>query len=72
MSALVADDEPVVREVIREILLGMGVPAVDEAVDGADAIAKLQSGHYQLALVDLAMPGASGGEVLAAALQHDP
>jgi CheY-like chemotaxis protein/predicted Ser/Thr protein kinase len=72
VAALVADDEPVVREVIVEILRGMGFGRIDEAVDGADAKAKVATGGYQLLLLDLAMPGAPGDVVLAEALRADP
>ena len=72
VSALVADDEPVVREVIVEILRSMGFGRVDEAVDGADAAAKVGTGQYQLLLLDLAMPGAPGEVVLEAALRAVP
>jgi DNA-binding response OmpR family regulator len=72
ITALVADDEPVVREVIAESLRAMGMEQVDEAVDGTDAIAKLRATTYQLLMVDLAMPGASGDQVVAAAMEVHP
>lgn len=72
ITALVADDEPVVREVIAESLRAMGMAHVDEAVDGTDAIEKLRATSYQLLMVDLAMPGATGDEVVAAAMEADP
>ncbi len=72
ITALVADDEPIVREVIAESLRAMGMRHVDEAVDGTDAIAKLRATTYQLLMVDLAMPGATGDEVVAAAMETDP
>src|SRR5262249_17328598 len=36
---------------------------VDATVDSADALRRAQSGHYDVALLDLVMPGASGLEL---------
>jgi signal transduction histidine kinase len=59
---LVVEDEPAVREVLVDVLAGQGheVVACD---DGAAALAHLDGPVFDLALVDLSMPGLSGWEV---------
>jgi CheY-like chemotaxis protein/GAF domain-containing protein len=63
---LVADDEEIIRETIGGVLKSAGCE-VDVAMDGAEAISMLQSGHYDLILADIKMPQKSGYEVFAAA-----
>jgi two-component system nitrogen regulation response regulator GlnG len=60
---LVADDEPSIRFVLRESLeeLGCGVTDVE---DGSAALEALTSGDYELAFLDIRMPGPSGLELL--------
>ena len=53
---LVADDEPHIRRILATFLDGAGFE-VDEAVDGAEAMARLEgTSHYDLALLDIMMP----------------
>jgi DNA-binding response OmpR family regulator len=61
---LVADDEPALRELVT-VSLG-DAAACDEAGDGDDALAKLETADYDLVVLDLMMPGRSGMEVLRA------
>jgi two-component system nitrogen regulation response regulator GlnG len=60
---LVADDEPSIRFVLRETLEEEGFDVV-EAEDGEAAFEELASGRFQLAFVDIRMPGLSGLDVL--------
>jgi len=63
MRVLVADDEPSIRYVLRETLEEEGCEVVD--VDNGDrALEELVSGRYQLAFLDIRMPGPSGLELL--------
>jgi response regulator RpfG family c-di-GMP phosphodiesterase len=62
---LVADDEPAVRLLCRAAFQGRPW-AFDEAADGDDAVGKLTRGGYDLAVLDVCMPGAGGPEVLRA------
>ena len=68
---LIVDDEKSIRKTLREIL-EFEKYEVDEATDGADGLAKLVDGHYDLALVDIKMPKKDGMEVLAAAREAVP
>ncbi len=70
---LVVDDEPVVREVVREILEEDGFE-VHEAVDGEEAIEALGrlEDRSPLILLDLTLPGVSGQEVLDQILARSP
>ncbi len=58
---LVIDDEPGVRRVAGRMLRHLGYQ-VDEASDGAEALARLRGnpGAYALAILDLDMPGMDG------------
>jgi two-component system nitrogen regulation response regulator GlnG len=59
---LIADDEESIRFVLREAL-GAGNEIV-EAVDGEEARARLGSEVFDLAFLDIRMPGSSGLELL--------
>jgi serine/threonine protein kinase len=61
--ALVADDDPVVRRILRSLLEEMGY-GIDEAVDGSQAIRRLKSEEYALLITDLLMPRLDGWNVL--------
>lgn len=70
LRVLVADDEPHIRRLLTSVL-GKASFQVDEAVDGRDAMERLQSGaHYDCVVLDLMMPGASGLEVLSRIREH--
>jgi two-component system nitrogen regulation response regulator GlnG len=60
---LVADDEPSIRFVLREALEAAGHEVVD--VDSGDAALELlASERFQIAFLDIRMPGATGLELL--------
>lgn len=62
---LVVDDEPMVREVVRELLARQGHEVV-AASCGEEAITANRRYPYDLAIVDLLMPGKDGIETIAA------
>lgn len=69
--ALVVDDYPAARDSMVDMLRSMGCQEVDQAADGAGAIARLATAaatgaDYDLLLLDWLMPDMSGGEVIAA------
>lgn len=56
---LIADDEPGIVEVLREVLKGVGYD-VDTATNGEEALSKLSSNQYDVVISDLCMPEISG------------
>ena len=62
---LVVDDDGPTRAFLRELLTMEGY-AVDEAFDGASAIAKVTTFAPHLVLLDVMMPGRDGFDVLTA------
>jgi len=60
---LLVDDDRLLREVLGEHLSSFGYE-VDLAEDGEHAYAKFRPGKYQLAIIDLMMPGMNGIELM--------
>jgi two-component system KDP operon response regulator KdpE len=61
LSALVVDDEPSFRRVLRTSLTASGF-AIEEARSGEEAVAILTPGAFDLVLLDVNMPGIGGVE----------
>jgi PAS domain S-box-containing protein len=68
---LVVDDEPDVREILRQSLNMEGYD-VTVAVDGRDAIDQYMAQAADLVITDMRMPKADGLDVLRAVKAHDP
>jgi len=66
IRALIADDDPAIRLVLRHRLEAEGW-RVEEAADSDAALSALHSGRFDVALVDIIMPGVGGLEVLTTA-----
>lgn len=60
---LLVDDDRLLREVIGNFL-SMHDYEVDQAEDGEHALKKFEPGKYQLALIDIVMPGINGLELM--------
>lgn len=60
---LLVDDEPAIRRALLPPLLAMGFDVV-ESSRGEDALQQLQSGSFEVVLLDINMPGMSGIETL--------
>jgi CheY-like chemotaxis protein len=69
-KVLVVDDNPVSRELIREVLDSPDLQVL-EAADGSEALKRIAEALPDLVLLDLRMPGQSGFEVLRQ-LRKDP
>jgi len=67
---LVVDDEPGMREGCRRVLEAEG-HQVATAGDGPQALALAEGGSFDLALIDLKMPGMDGLQVLEALRERD-
>ncbi|HZV47200.1 MAG TPA: response regulator transcription factor [Thermodesulfovibrionales bacterium] len=62
---LIADDHPLFREGLRHILAGCpDFHVADEASNGQEVFEKVWNNEYDLVLLDIAMPGTPGLEVL--------
>ncbi len=65
-QVLLVDDSRMMRAVLKKALGEIGFRNVVEAVDGADAVAKMLAAPFDLVLLDMEMPVMTGLEVLAA------
>lgn len=62
---LIADDHPMFREGLRRILAGCpDINVADEASNGQEVFEKVWNNEYDMVLLDIAMPGIPGLEVL--------
>jgi CheY-like chemotaxis protein len=68
---LIADDEPGIRELLSDILSAEGY-SIETAASGDDAIARIREQRFDLALVDLLMPGSSGADVARVIANESP
>jgi CheY-like chemotaxis protein len=68
---LLADDEEMLRETVRDVLTGYGC-AVSTASDGGAAIEMIAKETFDLVLTDIKMPVKNGYEVFAAAKKANP
>jgi len=65
IRVLLADDHPLFREGVKQILAETSdIVVADEASDGREVLVKLGQAQYDVILLDIAMPGNSGVEVL--------
>jgi two-component system cell cycle sensor histidine kinase/response regulator CckA len=71
LRVLIADDEPSVRATVRRLLERRGATVV-VAADGSEAEARLRDERFDVAVLDVTMPGRSGYDVLAFARAHHP
>jgi CheY-like chemotaxis protein len=69
VSVLLADDDPGVLGTLAIAFRRAGY-AVETAADGARALALLESRPFDLLVLDILMPGATGWEVLARAVER--
>lgn len=63
---LVVDDFATMRRIVRTLLKELGFESVDEAEDGASALAKLKSGTFDFIVTDWNMPNMNGLDLLKA------
>lgn len=70
-SILVIDNEPLICEVIAAILTDANF-SVHTVWSGTEALQASAARHFDLALLDVNLPGLSGDQTLAALLDRDP
>src|ERR1700733_8157421 len=69
-SVLIIDDESEIRESLQTLLEMEGF-AVDTAVTGEDGLAQMADHPFDLVLLDLALPGRGGMDILSEIRSHD-
>jgi DNA-binding NarL/FixJ family response regulator len=62
MRVLLAEDDPMMREVVRDLLAESGFEIVGEADNGLDAVELTTSSDPDVAIFDLRMPAMGGLE----------
>ncbi len=73
IRVLIADDHPIVREGLRQILSDTDdILVVDEADSGQAVMTCLARGHCDVVLLDISMPGRDGLDVLRELKQQQP
>jgi DNA-binding NarL/FixJ family response regulator len=73
IRVVIADDHAVVREGIKRIIANASdMTVAGEASDGKELLAKLEGGDCDVVVMDLAMPGLSGLELLQELRQRNP
>ena len=61
IRVLIADDHQIVRDGLKQILgAHADIEVAAEVASGDEALAKVRAGDYDLALIDMSMPGLSG------------
>ena len=70
-SVLIIDDEEEIRESIELLLASEGL-TTDTAATGEEGLRKIEENHYDVALLDLMLPGKSGMEVQKDIKRIDP
>jgi DNA-binding NarL/FixJ family response regulator len=65
IRVLVADDHSIVRDGLKRILAASGdLEAAGEAADGDQALALVKANDYDVAMLDMSMPGLSGIDLI--------
>lgn len=65
LNILIADDHPVVRQGVKQILADSpGLASTDEASDGQEVLEKIRNSDYDIVLLDITMPGMTGLDIL--------
>ncbi len=67
---LVVDDDPILRE-FASVHLSTPVAGVETAPDGNTALDLMLGGRFDIALIDIAMPGLDGFELVRRARAHE-
>ena len=65
IKILVADDHPIVRQGLKQILAeSPDMLVADEASNGEEVLGKITAGSYDVIVLDISMPGKNGLDVL--------
>ena len=73
LKVLIADDHPVVRQGLRQIITeAPDMVVAGEAADGREALGKAKTGDYDVLLLDISMPYQSGVDVVSRLRKERP
>ena len=73
MKILLADDHPLIRQGLRQMMADYGIIAtVSEAGDGPETVRKVKEWDPDVVLLDIHMPGKNGLQVLREIRQERP
>ncbi len=65
MKILIADDHPIVRSGLQQIILGMMKGGtIVETSDGNETLEQIKNDNFDLIIMDISMPGKSGLDIL--------
>jgi DNA-binding NarL/FixJ family response regulator len=65
IKVLIADDHPIVRQGLRQILAGTAdMEVAGEAVNGQETLEQVRVGGWDVLVLDMTMPGRSGFDIL--------
>lgn len=64
LQFLVVDDFSTMRRIVRNLLKELGYHNIEEAEDGAEALARLDGGQVQFVISDWNMPNLNGLDML--------
>ena len=70
-TVIIADDDDLTRNLLRNLLRTAGLKVVGEAADGARALEAFQKAKPEIVCLDIEMPELNGLEVLAKIREHD-
>lgn len=71
IKILIADDEKAIRDALKYVLTEEGYNA-DTAVDGEEALKKIEDEQYDIVISDIKMPKLDGMEILSKAAEVSP
>ena len=63
-NILIVDDDPMIRDVLRDVLSNMGGYKIDAAQNGRDGLKKIRDCEYDIIFTDLTMPQVNGMDLL--------
>ncbi|MGA9294825.1 MAG: response regulator transcription factor [Ignavibacteriaceae bacterium] len=65
MKILIADDHAIIREGLKQILIGINdIEIIDEASNGKEVLTKVRSEFYDIVVLDISMPDMNGLDIL--------
>ena len=72
LKILIVDDENEIRDYLKNFIQKKIECVVEDAADAISALEKLKNSNFDLALVDVKMPGLSGIDLIKKAIKFTP